>query len=257
MRRIVALMVLVVSASGCWLQAGFDATKAGDNTGERVITAANVSGLRVAWSANPSGGSAFGEPLVRGASVFSRSTSTMTALDAGTGAQQWSAAGPSVAAIVGEKLVVASGTYGTPTPCVARMLAVGTGAQLSFDTFPQRNDFPVGVDGTFVRCQVTDVLWAHGKVLISWSLYASDLGLPGCGSGMATTLRAKGVWVDNLDGSDGWAGLDETVARDCENLGFDFPIYYNAVSASGDSYLVAGATVVSAYPVAGCPAGTT
>src|SRR5262249_61900814 len=50
-RTLRALAALgLVTASGCWLQTGFDAQRTGANGGETTITSATVGDLAAAWS---------------------------------------------------------------------------------------------------------------------------------------------------------------------------------------------------------------
>jgi hypothetical protein len=130
--RAFAAVLVVAAAPGCWLQAGLDAGRTAGNVTEAAVTAANVAGLEVAWTASV-GGSAR-EAIVEGGTAYVRAPGTLTAIDMTTGATRWTAPslpGSSTPAIVGGQLVVP--TTGAPS-CAAVTVDKATGATTTIRT---------------------------------------------------------------------------------------------------------------------------
>src|SRR5262245_63584871 len=85
-RAAAAVVLLGFGASGCWLQAGFDAGRDRFVSGAAPITTTNADELVELWRATGLGGPV-NEPLARGGDVYVTTTSGSAArLAAGTGA---------------------------------------------------------------------------------------------------------------------------------------------------------------------------
>src|SRR5262245_55222646 len=89
LRGVLAVAVLVMSMSGCWLQAGFGPSRTGFNDLESAITAANVAQLVPAWEGSLGSGFA-AAPLVDSGVAYIRSDGRLSAFDLATGAARWS-----------------------------------------------------------------------------------------------------------------------------------------------------------------------
>src|SRR5262245_39622996 len=162
-RTVRALAALgLVTASGCWLQSGFDAQRSGANGGETAITSATVGDLAVAWSV-PVGNSP-GEAVVNGGTAYVRSVGSVTALDVATGAARWTVSqdGNSAAAFAGNRLWVPT----SGGACALVSLDPKSGATL--------NSTPRGVpwlpkdrSNSLSACGGSDALSAGGKVSTS------------------------------------------------------------------------------------------
>src|SRR5215510_13014487 len=129
--RVLGALTLL-TASGCWLQGGFDARRSGFNVGETAITPANVAQLAPAWTATLPG--APGEPVVYGGTAFVRSAGVVTALDTSSGATRWTATGlggSGLPVVADERLWVPSGGG----HCELTVLDRGSGAAVEHHPF--------------------------------------------------------------------------------------------------------------------------
>lgn len=123
---VLAALGVVASAPGCWLQAGFDSGRTAYNDRESTVTAANVAGLEVAWTASV-GATRAREAIVDRGTAYVRTAGGLTALDVSTGGTRWAAAalpGLAIPAIVTGQLVVPT----DGTPCHAVTLDQSSGA---------------------------------------------------------------------------------------------------------------------------------
>jgi outer membrane protein assembly factor BamB len=174
--------LLAMTASGCWLQAGYGAGKGGYNDREDTVTAATVAGLEEAWSATlPTAGR---EPLVSGDTVVVRTSGAVTALDLATGAQRWSAAigGDDAPAIVeGELRVPSDGAT-----CTLVSLDLADGAQLGRRPYGFYGIVPPPSPATSTVCSTTDALGLGGKVVVTAASYITTIA-PNCGFVSAST----------------------------------------------------------------------
>jgi outer membrane protein assembly factor BamB len=83
-----AVALVGLSCSGCWLQFGAGPGRGGFVAGETSLTAANAVNLHQVWSASAGSGAA-SAPIQTGGRVFVSDGTLMTALNAATGAQLW------------------------------------------------------------------------------------------------------------------------------------------------------------------------
>jgi outer membrane protein assembly factor BamB len=83
---VLAALLLVGVAAGCWPQEGFDASRSGFSPLESTLTAANVGGLTRAWG---TAAGASTTPIVVGGSAFAGAGDAVEAFDTVTGAVRW------------------------------------------------------------------------------------------------------------------------------------------------------------------------
>jgi outer membrane protein assembly factor BamB len=139
-RVVVMVAALVLLTSGCWLEAGQSAGRAGFNPFESQITAANVSQLGIAWQHQLTG--PIRESLISpsASTAYVPSAGALTAYDLGTGTTSWSrdttGTTTSDPVLVGGQLAVA--TDGTSN-CQLQHLDPATGNVLSTQTFGMPN----------------------------------------------------------------------------------------------------------------------
>jgi hypothetical protein len=97
---LLAVTVLVVSLSGCWLQPGFDPGRSNWNDGEAAITAANVGQLQLQWQ-----GPVPGVPVASfGGAVYTVAGGSLSALTASTGELRWTADIPTMVGVPNDSL---------------------------------------------------------------------------------------------------------------------------------------------------------
>jgi hypothetical protein len=195
-RSVRALAALgLATASGCWLQTGFDAGRSGANGGETAITSATVGNLTVAWSVPVGNGPR--EAVVNGGTAYVRSNGTVQALDVATGAARWtvSQTGSSAAAFDGNRLWVPA----TGDSCGLVSLDPKTGATLS--TTPMGGPAVSG-ENAFSLCLASDALSQGGEISTSWSYAAVALAPHGCFPDF-DNLTGSGTHTENADGSGG------------------------------------------------------
>jgi PQQ-like domain len=196
-RTLRALAALgLVTASGCWLQTGFDAGRSGNNGGETTITSATVGDLAVAWSVPV--GSGAREAVVSGGTAYVRSSGSVRALDVATGATRWTVgpAGSGAAAIAGNRLwVPASGDA-----CALQALDPRTGGTLS--STPMGGPAVSGTDA-FSACLAGDALSAGGRIVTSWTYAAIGLSPHGGCFPDFDNLTGNGTHTENADGTGG------------------------------------------------------
>jgi outer membrane protein assembly factor BamB len=207
--RAVAALGLV-TASGCWLQSGFDAQRSGANGGETTITSATIGDLAVAWSVPVANGPR--EAVVNGSTVYVRSNGNVQALDVATGAVRWTAgpAGSGAAAFAGDRLwVPASGDA-----CSLKALDPQTGAILS--STPMGGPAVSGTDAASL-CLASDALTEDGVISTSWTYAAVALGPHGCFPDL-DNLTGDGTHTERADGTGG--AIDSGgVTNGCGNPG--------------------------------------
>src|SRR5690349_1660214 len=83
---VLAALLLVGVAAGCWPQEGFDASRSGFSPLESTLTAANVGSLTRAWG---TAAGASTTPIVVGGSAFAGAGDAVEAFDTATGAVRW------------------------------------------------------------------------------------------------------------------------------------------------------------------------
>jgi hypothetical protein len=152
--------LLLVAAQGCWLQTGYGPRRTGSNPLEQTITAANVTDLQPAWTANVSTTNPPGAVVVWQDTAYVRSSGAVTALDTASGEARWT-----------------SGSLeGNAAPAVA--------------------DNRLWVPTSGPSCHLVAVDMATGETLDS-VLYGgpdySNLGTSSCGSGPALSVGTKVV----------------------------------------------------------------
>jgi PQQ-like domain len=257
-RGVLAAAALAVSASGCWLQAGFVAGKTANNDLETRVTSANVAQLAPDWTASV-GGPTAAEPLVDGGTVYVRSAGRVSSFGLGTGAPRWSvAAGTATDAAGGSAAVPAlvGGSLWVPTTGQACGLvqidpADGTtvGVQ-SYDGVPPGTFPPTAI--RVALCRTGDALAAGSRIAVPSTSLAQIGPTPGnpCPGGADLFIATARVSVfDTSPPSRRWV-----LASDASGCGSPppAPTTFQPASLSGDLLLVAQGSVVSAYPVAGC-----
>ncbi len=92
--RTVAVIALVLGATGCWMSPGFDAGRTNYAAGETTLTAATVAGVHELWSTRiapeDSAGPRVHPPLALGGEIYAVSVDAhAAALDAATGVPRW------------------------------------------------------------------------------------------------------------------------------------------------------------------------
>jgi outer membrane protein assembly factor BamB len=163
-------VTLAVTAAGCstggWLQARNGDRRTGDNPSETTITAANVAGLDVAWTAHVTGRPT--EAMVDGNAVYVHPTDgSVYSFDLGDGHQRWKSdrtlIGDSVPAVANDQLYALGDGRGT-SRCLVASFDLATGAEkLAFefghalrpDIYP-----PAGQ-----ACYADDALVSDGKLV--------------------------------------------------------------------------------------------
>jgi outer membrane protein assembly factor BamB len=83
---VLAALLLVGVAAGCWPQEGFDASRSGFSPLESTLTAANVGGLTRAWRTNTGVSTT---PVVVADKVFGGAGDAVEAFDTATGVVRW------------------------------------------------------------------------------------------------------------------------------------------------------------------------
>lgn len=84
---VLAALVLVCATAGCWPEEGFDASRAGFNPIETVLTAANVAGLNRAWGVST--GATATTPVFIGNTIFVGAGDAVEAFDTASGSSRW------------------------------------------------------------------------------------------------------------------------------------------------------------------------
>jgi hypothetical protein len=142
MRRLLGIAVLVATASGCWLQPGFDGANTRSNPFESRLTASTVSQLRQKWSVTVGG--SLSEPIIRGNRIYATRNDPgrflgVSAYDAGSGGTMWDTSltnprngGATPVTFAGDVLSVAHNPGGCGLYGISR-LDPGTGAVLGQD----------------------------------------------------------------------------------------------------------------------------
>jgi hypothetical protein len=260
-RGILAAAVLVMSASGCWLQAGVVPGKTAYNDLESGITAANVYGLVAHWNASL-GGPTAAEPLVDGGTVYVRSAGRVSSFVLETGATRWSVAAGSaddvaggsaaVPAVVDESLWVPT----TGQSCALVQINPADGTTTGTRTY---DGVPPDVPPSAVRlarCRTGDALATGSRIVVPSASNAviDSTAFPGgpCPAGVDLFTASVRVSVIDTAGGQGWV-LSQTAS----NCGSAPPplVPYQPASQSGDLVLVTQGTVVTAYPLPPCTIG--
>jgi hypothetical protein len=260
-RAVLLAAVLVMSASGCWFQAGVGPGRTAFNDLETTITAANVSQLVPDWTASL-GGPTGSEPLVDGATVYARSDGRVSSFDLGTGATRWSVAAGFQGDVPGGSAAVPAlddGSLWVPTPgqaCTLLQLNPADGTSIGqrvYNGLPADQVPPSAIHNG--RCRTGDALaagsWIAVPSTVQMTVDSSALpGGPACSPGVDLFMASARLSVIDLPHDHGWSLSQDTQACGTAPA---VPVPFQGASQSGDQLVVARGSVVSAYPLAGCP----
>lgn len=234
-RRAVAALCLVPLLAGCWLQVGQGPAHRRYNPDETALTRANVATLHQAWSTAAAG--AFSEPIVSGNRVYASwavpsgsADGYLRALDVGSGATVWETRFASIAGrfltnvvpavLAGDQLWTgaSSSTFLSPPACIAADARVSS------------------ADGSVVSSTI-------GQDAHSAAVPAGDAVVrtrQGCNGG-SLVLEV----LDADTAAERWTAALPSAA-----------ISANLPTVADDRILVADASQLYAFPLAGCSAAT-
>lgn len=242
--RWLAVLALIVAATGCWPQAGGGPGRTGSSGGG--LSGVPVDRLSEAWSVSV-GPSEAREPVVLGGVAYVRSESRLTALDLATGAVRWQSSQPGTglpAALDGELHVPVSGRR-----CELRTLGLGSGQPLRSVTVAPA---PFEDPASHASCTFGDAVAVGGTVAAPW--YFVALGpVFGCRPSPAYIEGPGLAAVDAAAGTVSWQHFG--TASGCGSGG-PLPPGYGQPSSDGERVLVPWGSRVLSWPLAcsgGCP----
>jgi len=262
-RAVLLAVVLTMSTSGCWLQAGFGPGRTAYNDLETTITTANVNRLVHDWSA-VLGSQSAAEPLVDGGATYVRSAGRLSSFDLATGAARWSVPAGSEDDVAGGSAAVpamADGSLWVPTTgqaCTLMQVDPANGATIGtrvYDGLLSRAVPPEAL--RFAHCRTGDALASGDWVVVpSTSVAIVDSSFVSgstCSPGVDSVIwTARVSVIDVTVQGQGWVLSQESSGCTDSAPPAPPPFQPASTSLSGDQLLVAQASVVTAYPLVPC-----
>ena len=243
--RWLAVLALIVVATGCWPQAGGGAGRTPASGGG--LAGVPVDQLAEAWAVSVDTGAAL-EPVAVGGVAYVRSQHRLTALDMATGAVRWQSFQPGTglpAALGAELHVPVSGRR-----CELRTLGLGSGQPVRSVTVAPA---PFEDPASDASCTFGDAVAVGGTVAAPW--YFNALGsVFGCRPSPAYIEGPGLVAVDAGAGTVAWQHFD--IVSGCGS-GAPGPPRYGQPSSDGDRILAASGSRAWSWPLdcsGDCPA---